>query len=86
MGEAFHLRSASWLSTGADGGHWYLSGFCDYEGSQVKVYAFLADKAEEERIRSLGSDTFALDCPRHDFIRGIGLSLWDCRLINGLMN
>jgi hypothetical protein len=76
--ESFEIHRARVLRNGADGGFAYASGRCDYQGEDVPVYVFMAEKADESRLESKVSTPFSVVSPRHDFIVGIGLSLWDC--------
>jgi hypothetical protein len=77
--ESFRIHDAKVLRNGADGGHAYASGRCTYEGEDVSVYVFMAAKADEMLLDSKVSSPFSVVPARHDFIVGIGLSLWGCR-------
>ena len=76
--ERVTIRNAIVIETGADGGHRYLKGECDYGGETVSVTALMADKAEEA---DLGDGIHTVTCESSDFTRGAGLLLSNCRLV-----
>ena len=78
MSEKVTIRDAIVIQTGADGGHSYLKGECDYAGKAVSVTALMVDKAEESEL-SDGIQTVTYESS--DFTRGAGLLLSNCRLV-----
>ena len=38
--------------------------------------------AEESELTARLPATLVVDCQRHDYVDGAGLSLWDCRVLN----
>ena len=68
------------LSTGADGGHIYLRGTGLYEShGVVDVYVHSNDKELETRFRdSYHGGVYEFSASRFDFLKEIGLSLWNC--------
>jgi hypothetical protein len=68
-------------ATGMDGGHTYLSGFAEWKGRKTPVFVFLKDEAEEKKIEEAVLDSaVTFDAPRHDFVVGHGLSLFEAEL------
>lgn len=75
------VESPKKSATGMDGGHTYISGTTQWDGSQTPVFVFLKDKAEEKKIEeAVFDDSIFFDAKRHDFVVGHGLSLWEAEL------
>ena len=80
MVNTISISRARVLTTGVDGGHCYVAGLCVWDNKVVPVYAFMLDKAEERQLLRQHDGTANLQYGRNSYIRGIGLSLWDCRV------
>jgi hypothetical protein len=76
----FTIRSPRLLTSGAGGGRAYAKGLCDFGGNEVAVCVFPSDKTEEAKLQ-IPWKTLTVACARHDFVVGVGLSLWDCRIL-----
>lgn len=77
---AFEISEPRLIRTGVDGRHQYISGRCDFRGGDVPVPAFMLNAAEEAKLIANRSATLVVESPRHDYVEGVGLTLWDCRL------
>lgn len=68
-------------ATGMDGGHTYVSGVTEWNGSETAVFVFLKDQEEERKIEDAVLDgPMRFDAPRFDFVVGHGLSVFDAEL------
>lgn len=67
------------LSTGADGGHIYLTSEINYRGQQRKLVIYFADKADEQKVKTKGK----IKLRGRLFDDGIqhSLSLFDTKLL-----
>ena len=67
------------LSTGADGGHIYVRGKGEFEDDGVvDVYAHFSSKEMEKEFKQKFKDgTYEFVSTRWDFMKEIGLSLWE---------
>ncbi len=75
------------LSTGADGGHIYVKGNGEFENHGIiDIYAHFSTKEMEKEFKQEFKDgTYEFVSTRWDFMREIGLSLWEViqwRLLN----
>jgi hypothetical protein len=78
---AFEIFTPRLIQAGVDGGHRYISGRCTFRGDDVPVHVFMLDAAEEAQLIASPHSPLVVDCPRHDYVDGVGLSLWDCRIL-----
>ena len=67
------------LSTGADGGHLYLTTEISYEGQQRKLVIYFADKSDEHKVKRM--DKLKLSGRLYDEGIQQSLSLFDTKLI-----
>ena len=75
------VRSPKKSATGMDGGHTYVSGVTDWNGSETSVFVFLKDQEEERKIEeAVLTRQMRFDAPRFDFVVGHGLSVFDAEL------
>lgn len=68
------------LSTGADGGHIYLTTEIDYKGQQRKLVIYFADKSDEQKVKT--NDKLKLSGRLFDEGVQQSLSLLDTKLID----
>ncbi len=68
------------LSTGADGGHIYLTTEINYKGQQRKLVIYFADKADEPKVKTV--DKLKLSGRLYDEGIQQSLSLFDTKLID----
>lgn len=71
------ILNAKVSRTGAEGGHSYLKGECDYHGKTVAISAIMVDKAEEAQLQD-GIQTVTYEAS--DYTHGVGLLLSNFRL------
>lgn len=55
MTSEFEISDFKILSTGADGGHHYLSTIVDYKGSKRNMTVIFKNKSDEKRLEQLKS-------------------------------
>lgn len=77
--QRFLVRAATVSSTGADGGHRYLRGRCEWEGSDVDVAVLFASRSDE---KALTPGDVVVEATVSDFTKGTGLLLSDARLVS----
>jgi hypothetical protein len=75
--QEMEIRRASVVRTGAEGGHAYLQGECEYEGQSVSVAALMESKAEEAKLHE---GDVVVQYSSASYTRGAGLLLGGCRL------
>jgi len=67
-------------STGADGGHIYLTSEINYQGAKRKLIIYFADKADEQKLKSTG--IIKLSGRLFDYGINQSLSLLDTKLLH----
>lgn len=72
------ITHASVQSSGADGGHSYLSGRCEWLGRDVAVTVLMADRLEESRL--VDGETWIISS-RFEYTGGAGLLVSEARLL-----
>jgi hypothetical protein len=76
--KVFSPRKAA---TGMDGGHAYVCGTTEWNGSETPVFVFLKDHVEEGKLEdAMLAGPMTFDAARHDFVLGHGLSLFDAEI------
>lgn len=78
--QRFVINDATIVETGADGGHRYLKGRCDWSGDVVDVAVLMRDKPEEAK---LAEGTVVVSATVSGFARGSGLLLRDAEVESG---
>ena len=74
-----HANNIKFLSNGSDGGHIYVRGEGEFEDyGIVDIYAHFATKEMEKDFEDkFKQGTFEFTSTRWDFMKEIGLSLWE---------
>ena len=71
--QRFVISDARILCSGADGGHRYLVGHCDWSGDLVDVAVLMRDKSEETKLTE---GTVIVNAIVSDYTPGAGLLLY----------
>ncbi|XZE35734.1 hypothetical protein SH501x_001274 [Pirellulaceae bacterium SH501] len=74
----FHIYKAHVTRTGADGGHRYLQGRCEWEGSESDVTVLFASRNDELALSDGEAYVVATVA---NFVKGAGLLLFDAKLV-----